>query len=142
MRELRNVLERAAILTPPGQPLDVIGLPLEVQLAAAPRGPAAAEDARSLRNAEMQHIRRILLEVRRQQSRGGPRARHRRIATLYRKVQEYGLGSAGNNAAKLFRKAVRLSCRSISPAGLGRFRSHCVEARHCHALAFRRGGRR
>jgi two-component system NtrC family response regulator len=35
VRELKNVLERAAILTPPGHPLDVADLPTEVQLAAA-----------------------------------------------------------------------------------------------------------
>jgi transcriptional regulator with PAS, ATPase and Fis domain len=92
VRELRNVLERAAILTPAGQPLDVAGLPLEVQLAAAP-GPSASlalEDERSLRNAEMQHIRRILLEV------SGNKAEAARVlgiahTTLYRKIQEYGL---------------------------------------------------
>ena len=92
VRELRNVLERAAILTPPGQPLTVEGLPLEVQLAAQP-GPAASlagEDERSLRNAEKQHIRRILLEA------GGNKAEAARVlgiahTTLYRKLQEYGL---------------------------------------------------
>jgi len=92
VRELRNVLERAAILTPPGQPLEVAGLPLEVQLAAQP-GPTAslaAEDERSLRNAERQHIRRVLLEV------GGNKAEAARVlgiahTTLYRKIQEYGL---------------------------------------------------
>jgi len=91
VRELRNVLERAAILTPPGQPVEVAGLPLEVQLAAAP-GPAslALEDERSLRNAEMQHIRRVLREV------GSNKAEAARVlgiahTTLYRKIQEYGL---------------------------------------------------
>ena len=90
VRELRNVLERAAILTPPGQPLDVAGLPLEVQLAAAPAPGPAHEDERSLRNAEMQHIRRILLEA------NGNKAEAARVlgiahTTLYRKIQEYGL---------------------------------------------------
>jgi len=92
VRELRNVLERAAILTPPGQAVEVAGLPLEVQLAAAP-GPSASvadEDERSLRNAERQHIRRILLEV------NGNKAEAARVlgiahTTLYRKIQEYGL---------------------------------------------------
>lgn len=92
VRELRNVLERAAILTPAGQPLDLDGLPLEVQLAAAaPAGPAAADDERSLRRVEEQHIRRILLEA------GGNKTEAARVlgiglTTLYRKVQEYGLG--------------------------------------------------
>ena len=93
VRELRNVLERAAILTPSGQPLDVASLPLEVQLAAAPgpsAGPTPPEDERSLRNAERQHIRRILLEV------GSNKAEAARVlgiahTTLYRKIQEYGL---------------------------------------------------
>ncbi|MGI4743645.1 MAG: sigma-54-dependent transcriptional regulator [Janthinobacterium lividum] len=92
VRELRNVLERAAILTPPGQAVEVAGLPLEVQVAAAP-GPSASiaeEDERSLRNAERQHIRRILLEV---NSNKAEAARVLGIAhtTLYRKIQEYGL---------------------------------------------------
>ncbi|MGI4823393.1 MAG: sigma-54-dependent transcriptional regulator [Janthinobacterium lividum] len=93
VRELKNVLERAAILTPPGHPLDVADLPTEVQLAAAPgpTPPLAAEDERSLRNAERLHIRRILHEA------GGNKAETARIlgigiATLYRKIQEYGLG--------------------------------------------------
>ncbi|TPG67016.1 sigma-54-dependent transcriptional regulator [Hymenobacter nivis] len=92
VRELRNVLERAAILTPAGQPLDLDGLPLEIQLAAAaPAGPAAADDERSLRRVEEQHIRRILLEA------GGNKTEAARVlgiglTTLYRKVQEYGLG--------------------------------------------------
>jgi DNA-binding NtrC family response regulator len=93
IRELKNVVERAAILTPPGQPLALDELPLEVQLAAAP-GPApdAALDAdpRSLRNAERQHVQRILLEC------GGNKAEAARVlgvahTTLYRKIQEYGL---------------------------------------------------
>ena len=92
VRELRNVLERAAILTPTGQPLDLDGLPLEVQLAAsAPVGPATDDDERSLRRVEEQHIRRILLEA------GGNKTEAARVlgiglTTLYRKVQEYGLG--------------------------------------------------
>jgi two-component system NtrC family response regulator len=92
VRELRNVLERAAILTPAGQPLDVASLPLDVQLAAAPSpsGSPVLEDERSLRNAEMQHIRRILLEA------NGNKAEAARVlgiahTTLYRKIQEYGL---------------------------------------------------
>ena len=92
VRELRNVLERAAILTPAGQPLDLDGLPLEVQLAAsAPAGPTTDDDERSLRRVEEQHIRRILLEA------GGNKTEAARVlgiglTTLYRKVQEYELG--------------------------------------------------
>lgn len=90
VRELRNVLERAAILTPPGQPLTPDDLPPEVQLAAAVPPTLAPDDERSLRHLERQHIRRILLEV------GGNKAEAARVlgiahTTLYRKMQEYGL---------------------------------------------------
>ena len=90
VRELRNVLERAAILTPPGQPLTVDDLPLEVQLAATTDAASPTEDERSLRNMERQHIRRVLLEV------AGNKTEAARVlgialTTLYRKLQEYGL---------------------------------------------------
>ena len=89
IRELKNVVERAAILTPPGQALAVEDLPLEVQLAG--QQPATAtDDPRTLRNAERLHVQRILLEC------GGNKAEAARVlgiahTTLYRKVQEYGL---------------------------------------------------
>ena len=91
VRELKNVLERASILTPADQPLTVDGLPLELQLFALVGSPASsAEDERSLRGAEKQHIQRILLEC------GGNKTEAARllgiaITTLYRKIQEYGL---------------------------------------------------
>ena len=92
VRELKNVLERAAILTPPDQPLTVDGLPLELQLFALAGAPAAAttDEARSLRTVEKQHIQRILLET------SGNKTEAARIlgvalTTLYRKIQEYGL---------------------------------------------------
>ncbi len=91
VRELKNVLERAAILTPAGQPLALDGLPVEVQLAAAePAGPATAGDERSLRRVEEQHIRRILLEVHGNKTEAA-RVLGIGLTTLYRKVQEYGL---------------------------------------------------
>ena len=91
VRELKNVLERASILTPPDQALTVDGLPLELQLAALagpPTGPA--DDERSLRRVEKDHIQRILLET------GGNKTETARVlgiglTTLYRKIQEYGL---------------------------------------------------
>ncbi|MBG8556119.1 sigma-54-dependent transcriptional regulator [Hymenobacter guriensis] len=91
VRELKNVLERASILTPANQPLTVDGLPLELQLFAQAGSPATpAEDERSLRNAEKQHIQRILLEC------GGNKTDTAKVlgvalTTLYRKIQEYGL---------------------------------------------------
>ena len=93
VRELKNVLERAAILTPPDRPLAVEDLPLEVQLAALPNGqPDAAfeQDPRTLRNVEKQHVQRILLESH------GNKAEAARVlgiahTTLYRKIQEFGL---------------------------------------------------
>ncbi|MVN78132.1 response regulator [Hymenobacter sp. HMF4947] len=102
VRELRNVLERASILTPPGQPLAATDLPLEVQLAALetqlgppPPTPSldpdpAADDPRLLRNAEKHHIQRMLLECH------GNKAATARVlgiahTTLYRKLEEYGL---------------------------------------------------
>jgi DNA-binding NtrC family response regulator len=104
VRELRNVLERASILTPSGQPLAAADLPIEIQLAAldAPASPPVAlsvseaptepnaHDPRLLRNAEKQHIQRILQEC------GGNKAATARVlgiahTTLYRKIEEYGL---------------------------------------------------
>ena len=92
VRELKNVLERAAILTPPDRPVDVDDLPLEVQLAALqtgqPNGPS--DDPRTLRNVERQHVQRMLLEC------GGNKTEAARllgiaITTLYRKIQDFGL---------------------------------------------------
>ena len=89
VRELKNVLERASILTPPDHELTVDDLPIEFQLAATPAAPAS-DDPRTLRNAERQHVQRILLEC------GGNKAEAARVlgvahTTLYRKIQEYGL---------------------------------------------------
>ena len=101
VRELRNVLERASILTPRDHALAVAELPIEIQLAALeaqlgpplPPPPAvdpAASDPRLLRNAEKNHIQRILQEC------SGNKAATARVlgiahTTLYRKIQEYGL---------------------------------------------------
>ncbi|MBC6990258.1 sigma-54-dependent transcriptional regulator [Hymenobacter sp. BT491] len=91
VRELKNVLERASILTPPDEPLTVEGLPLELQMAAQNSSSSAtSDDERSLRNAEKQHIQRVLLEV------GGNKTEAARVlgialTTLYRKIQEYAL---------------------------------------------------
>ena len=89
VRELKNVLERAAILTPPGAPLTVDGLPPELQLASLQFDAAAGpDDERSLRYVEKQHILRILHEA------SGNKTEAARqlgigLTTLYRKMQEY-----------------------------------------------------
>ena len=77
VRELRNVLERAAILTPPGQPVEVAGLPLEVQLAAAPgpRQPGRRGRAQPAQRRAAAYPARIAGSGR-QQGRGGAGAGH------------------------------------------------------------------
>jgi len=90
IRELKNVVERAAILTPPGQPLTVDDLPPEIQLLPPRAGQPGSDDPRTLRNAERLHVQRILQES------GGNKAEAARVlgiahTTLYRKIQEYGL---------------------------------------------------
>ncbi|NML64301.1 sigma-54-dependent Fis family transcriptional regulator [Hymenobacter sp. RP-2-7] len=86
IRELKNVVERGAILTPPGQPLALEDLPLEIQRSGGP----ASDDPRTLRNAERRHVQLIL------EACGGNKAEAARVlgvahTTLYRKIQEYGL---------------------------------------------------
>ena len=90
IRELKNVVERASILTPPGQPLTVDDLPPEIQVAAPWAGSTGSDDPRTLRNAERLHVQRILQES------GSNKAEAARVlgiahTTLYRKIQEYGL---------------------------------------------------
>ena len=90
IRELKNVVERASILTPPGLPLAVDDLPFEIQLTAPRSGQPGSDDPRTLRNAERLHVQRILQES------GGNKAEAARVlgiahTTLYRKIQEYGL---------------------------------------------------
>ena len=90
VRELKNVLERAAILTPPDQPLTVESLPIEVQLAASAPTPGPADDERSLRRVERDHIQRVLLETHGNKTESA-RVLGIALTTLYRKLQEYGL---------------------------------------------------
>jgi len=91
VRELKNVLERAAILAPDNQPLTVDDLPPEFQYlpAAAPTPPDPAD--RSLRAVEGRHIGQVLRET------GGNKMEAARqlgigVKTLYRKIEEFGLG--------------------------------------------------
>ncbi|RTQ51709.1 sigma-54-dependent Fis family transcriptional regulator [Hymenobacter gummosus] len=90
VRELKNVLERAAILTPDGQPVDLAQLPAELRLAPAPGTPAADATDQRLSAVEARHILLVLQQA------GGNKAEAARrldigVATLYRKLQEYGL---------------------------------------------------
>ncbi len=88
VRELRNVLERAAILC---QEVITPGcLPIELQLAADAPLLAGADPSRSLRHAEKQHIQRVLLEEHGNKTEAA-RVLGVALTTLYRKIQEYGL---------------------------------------------------
>lgn len=86
VRELRNVLERAAILCQEVITADC--LPLELQL--PPEELPADLGLRSLRQAEKQHIQRVLLEEHGNKTEAA-RVLGVALTTLYRKIQEYGL---------------------------------------------------
>lgn len=87
IRELRNVVERAVILTT-GPRLEVSDLPLEIQ---APADPGQGGlSAFSLAAAESLHLRKVLRHT------GGNKTEAARLlgiglTTLYRKIEEYGL---------------------------------------------------
>ena len=85
-RELRNVLERAAILCEETITADC--LPIELQI--APDELPASSDERSLRSAEKQHIQRVLLEEHGNKTEAA-RVLGIALTTLYRKIQEYNL---------------------------------------------------
>lgn len=91
IRELRNVLERALILSD-GDTLEVGVLPPELRATAS----GHAETARfSLAEAERRQIQQVLLHT------GGNKTEAARLlgiglTTLYRKLEEYGLGQAGH----------------------------------------------
>jgi len=91
VRELRNVLERAAILAPDNQPLTADDLPAEFHYLPAVAAPTDPAD-RSLRAVEGRHIGLVLREA------GGNKTEAARqlgigVKTLYRKIEEFGLGS-------------------------------------------------
>ncbi len=91
IRELRNVIERAVILSD-GPKLDVADLPLELQLGDAPPNAAGSQlSAFSLAAAERLQIQKVLLHT------GGNKTETARLldiglTTLYRKMEEYGIG--------------------------------------------------
>ncbi len=101
VRELRNVMERAAILRPPGTPVQPEHLP---PLAATPAlgstdgagdgaADATADGSPRLDDAERTHLERFLRE-----HKGSLRAAARALGisrgTLYRKLRKYGLDPA------------------------------------------------
>ncbi|MET0242777.1 MAG: sigma-54 dependent transcriptional regulator [Flavitalea sp.] len=82
IRELKNILQRAAVLSDGGL-IKVSDLPYEVQK-------SNGESSLSLESIEKEHISRILAST------GGNKAKAARVlqiglATLYRKMQEYGI---------------------------------------------------
>ncbi|WEK36512.1 MAG: sigma-54 dependent transcriptional regulator [Candidatus Pseudobacter hemicellulosilyticus] len=93
VRELKNVLERAVLLAA-GPELQVDDLPLELQTAsttAAP-GSTAALSAFSLASMEKLHIQRVLNHTNGNKTEAA-RLLEIGLTTLYRKVEEYGLGT-------------------------------------------------
>ena len=90
VRELKNVLERAAILTPDAQPVTPAQLPTELRLLPDLAAPGADPTDQRLSAVEARHILHVLQQA------GGNKAEAARrldigVATLYRKLQEYGL---------------------------------------------------
>ncbi|UOQ51666.1 sigma-54-dependent transcriptional regulator [Hymenobacter cellulosivorans] len=90
VRELKNVLERAAILTPDNE-LVAAGL-LPTEFYTLPDALRATDDPhdRSLRAVEARHIREVLAEVEGNKTEAA-RQLGIGLTTLYRKLQEYGL---------------------------------------------------
>ncbi|TGE24367.1 sigma-54-dependent Fis family transcriptional regulator [Hymenobacter aquaticus] len=90
VRELKNVLERAAILTPDNE-LVAAGL-LPTEFYTLPDAIRATDDPhdRSLRAVEARHIREVLADVEGNKTEAA-RQLGIGLTTLYRKLQEYGL---------------------------------------------------
>lgn len=89
IRELRNVLERALIMAPDSEQLQLAHLPVEIMTVTDP-DPAAADVDLPLEEIEKRHITRVLAHQ------GGNRSRAARAlgisrATLYEKLHKYGL---------------------------------------------------
>ena len=90
VRELRNVVERSIVIAGNGQ-LTVDDLPLELQRPAPTAGEAGGLSDFDMANIEKKHIQRVL------QHTGGNKTEAARLmriglTTLYRKIEEYGLG--------------------------------------------------
>jgi DNA-binding NtrC family response regulator len=95
IRELRNVIDRAVMLSPEADEIDISGLPPELGGSAA--SPVwTSETELSLAEVERRHIARVLAHH------SGNRSRAARTlgisrAALYDKIDRYGLGSMGRN---------------------------------------------
>lgn len=96
VRELRNVMERAAILAPPGAPIDVMHLPpLEARVKPAllpPQEPVASTEPLP---ATLEEAERLFLERALRERKGSLRAAAKDLGisrgTLYRKARKYNL---------------------------------------------------
>ena len=91
VRELKNVLERAAILAPAGELLSADYLPDEFHALGRPVRPGADATDESLRALEARHIARLMGEL----EGNKPEVAKKLgigLTTLYRKLEEYGLG--------------------------------------------------
>ena len=90
VRELRNVVERSIVIAGEGQ-LTVDDLPLELRRPVPAAGETGGFSDFDMANIEKNHIRRVL------QHTGGNKTEAARLmriglTTLYRKIEEYGLG--------------------------------------------------
>ncbi|MDQ2770843.1 MAG: sigma-54 dependent transcriptional regulator [Bacteroidota bacterium] len=91
VRELKNVLERAAILAPAGEMLSADYLPDEFHALGRPARVGADATDDSLRALEARHIGKLMGEL----EGNKPEVAKRLgigLTTLYRKLEEYGLG--------------------------------------------------
>ncbi|MBH8558879.1 sigma-54-dependent transcriptional regulator [Hymenobacter negativus] len=91
VRELKNVLERAAILAPNGELLSADYLPDEFHALGRPVKPGADAADESLRALEARHIGKLMGEL----EGNKPDVAKKLgigLTTLYRKLEEYGLG--------------------------------------------------
>ncbi|MBW8688256.1 sigma-54-dependent transcriptional regulator [Chitinophaga rhizophila] len=86
IRELKNVLERAVIMAG-GEELTVDHLPLDLQIAGKANTPLSAFDLASV---EKLHIIRVLHHTKNNKTEAA-RLLNIGLATLYRKIEEYGL---------------------------------------------------
>ncbi len=91
IRELRNIIERAVILSN-GSQLEVDDLPLDLRLHEAPKdGKSAQLSAFSLAAAERLQIQKVLLHTGYNKTEAA-RLLGIGLTTLYRKMEEYHIG--------------------------------------------------
>jgi two-component system, NtrC family, response regulator len=89
IRELKNVVERAVILAE-GDTLTVDTLPDELRTSTSSEGKAPEKNGIDLKSVEMHHIMKVLSMVEGNKSEAAKRL-DIGLATLYRKIKEYGL---------------------------------------------------